>query len=222
MDYAFNWRVVWQNWDFLISGITLTLGVTAASLSCAIVIGLAVGLMRLSKKGLLRRLAMAYVEIFRNTPALVQLIWVYYCLPVLVGINLDATSACIVALSTNGAAYVAEIFRAGIQGVPPGQVEAARSIGMSYGETMRKIILPQATRKMIPPFVNEAVSLLKYSSLVSVLGVSDLTYQAQVLSTTTFRPIEIFTFIGVVYFLVCWMMSSAAQVLERRLAVSDR
>src|SRR5690606_18358127 len=109
-------------------------------------------------------------------------------------------TSCMVALSVNGAAYVAEIFRAGIQAVPAGQAEAARSIGMSYPMAMRKVILPQAVRHMIPPFVNEAVSLLKYSSLVSVLGVADLTYQAQTLSTTTFRPIEIFTFIGVVYF----------------------
>jgi ABC-type amino acid transport system permease subunit len=151
----------------------------------------------------------------------VQLIWVYYCLPVLTGVNLDPVSSCMVALSVNGAAYVAEIFRAGIQAVPSGQAEAARSIGMSYPLAMRKIILPQAVRHMIPPFVNEAVSLLKYSSLVSVLGVADLTYQAQTLSTSTFRPIEIFTFIGVVYFLLCWAMSVGAQWLERRLKASS-
>lgn len=220
MDYEFNWTVVSENWDYLIMGIGQTLMVTGISLSIAIALGLAIGLMRISKQTVLNKFAGAYVEVFRNTPALVQLIWVYYCLPVLTGINLSPTTSCIVALGVNGAAYVAEIFRAGIQAVPSGQAEAARSVGMSYAMSMRKIILPQAFRHMIPPFVNEAVSLLKYSSLVSVLGVADLTYQAQTLSTTTFRPIEIFTFIGLVYFVLCWLISYAAQVLERRLRAS--
>ncbi|HEJ6137341.1 TPA: ectoine/hydroxyectoine ABC transporter permease subunit EhuC [Pseudomonas aeruginosa] len=221
MNYQFQWQIVWDNLPFLLQGVWLTLGVTAVSIAVAIILGLGIGLMRISKRHLLRRISIAYIEIFRNTPALVQLIWVYYCLPVLTGVNLDPVSSCMVALSVNGAAYVAEIFRAGIQAVPSGQAEAARSIGMSYPLAMRKIILPQAVRHMIPPFVNEAVSLLKYSSLVSVLGVADLTYQAQTLSTSTFRPIEIFTFIGVVYFLLCWAMSVGAQWLERRLKASS-
>jgi ectoine/hydroxyectoine ABC transporter permease protein EhuC len=221
MDYVFEWSVVSKNWVYLVQGVWLTLVITAIALSIAIIVGLGVGLMRISSKGLSRRIAKAYIEVFRNTPALVQLIWVYYCLPVLTGINLSPAASCVVALSINGAAYVAEIFRAGIQAVPSGQAEAARSVGMSYAQSMRKIILPQAVRHMIPPFVNEAVSLLKYSSLVSVLGVADLTYQAQTLSTTTFRPIEIFTFIGVVYFLLCWAISAAAQVLERKLKVAS-
>lgn len=220
MNYRFHWGIVGENLGYLLHGIWLTLAVTAVSLAFAIMIGLIVGVMRISSKGVLKRMAGAYVEVFRNTPTLVQLIWVYYCLPVLTGINLSPTSSCIFALSINGAAYVAEIFRAGIQAVPSGQVEAARSIGMSWPKAMRKIILPQAVRQMIPPFVNESVSLLKYSSLVSVLGVADLTYQAQTLSTTTFRPIEIFTFIGVVYFLLCWAISATAHVLEQKFRVS--
>jgi polar amino acid transport system permease protein len=221
MNYDFQWHVVSDNLPFLLQGVWTTLGVTAVSISAAIVLGLGIGLLRISHRRTLRAIAITYIEIFRNTPALVQLIWVYYCLPVLTGINLDPITSCMVALSVNGAAYVAEIFRAGIQAVPAGQAEAARSIGMSYPMAMRKVILPQAVRHMIPPFVNEAVSLLKYSSLVSVLGVADLTYQAQTLSTTTFRPIEIFTFIGVVYFFLCWAMSVGAQWLERRLKASS-
>ena len=116
---------------------------------------------------------------------------------------------------------IAEIFRGGIQSIDRGQVEAARTLGMSHFQTMHKIVLPQAFRRMIPPFVNESVALLKFSSLVSVLGVADLTYQAQVLSTTTFRPIEIFTFIAIVYFVICTIMSYCARLLEIRLAASD-
>ena len=165
--------------------------------------------------------AIGYIELFRNTPALIQLMWVYYCLPILTGIEMGAAASATVALAINGAAYIAEIIRGGIQGVDRGQVEAARTLGLSYAQTMRKVVLPQAFRRMIPPFVNESVSILKFSSLVSVLGVADLTYQAQVLSTTTFRPIEIFSFIAVVYLVLCSALSLFARRLELRLAVSD-
>lgn len=217
MTYDFQWGVVFDNLPYLLEGVSMTVKVTLCSLLISLIAGLILGLMRMSKHRLWSTLAKCYIEIFRNTPALVQLIWVYYCLPVLTGINLSPVVSCTIALAVNGTAYCAEIFRTGIQGVEKGQMEAARSIGMGYGKAMRKIILPQAVRAMAPAFVNEFVSLLKYSSLVSVLGVADLTYQAQTLSTTTFRPIEIFTFIGLVYFLLCWCISLAASRLDRRL-----
>lgn len=217
MNYDFQWGVVFDNIPYLLEGVWLTVMVTLSSLAISVVFGLFLGLLRISKSRFWSNLAKVYIEIFRNTPALVQIIWVYYCLPVLTGINLSPVTSCVIALAVNGAAYCAEIFRAGIKGVDTGQMEAARSLGMGYRKSMRKIILPQAIRAMAPAFVNEFVSLLKYSSLVSVLGVADLTYQAQTLSTTTFRPIEIFTFIGVVYFLLCWCISLAANGLERRL-----
>jgi polar amino acid transport system permease protein len=221
MPYKFQFDVVSNNLGFLLSGIKLTLLVTAAALAGSLVIGLIVALGRMSKKPWLKMPATAYVEVFRNTPALIQLMWVYYCLPILIGIDMSAVPSATLALGVNGAAYVAEIIRGGIQSIDRGQVEAARTLGMSHFQTMRKIVLPQALRRMIPPFVNESVSLLKFSSLVSVLGVADLTYQAQVLSTTTFRPIEIFTFIAVVYFGLCTALSFVANRLERRLARSD-
>jgi ABC-type amino acid transport system permease subunit len=179
-------------------------------------------MMRLSKWKWLSLPAAGYIELFRNTPALVQLIWIYYCLPILTGLDLSALVSCTIALMAYGSAYIAEIFRAGIKSIDPGQVEAARSSGLSYLQTMREVVLPQAIRRMIPPLVNESVTLLKFSSLVSILGVADLTYQAQVLSTTTFRPIEIFTFIAVVYFILCSALAWGAQLLERRMAVADR
>ena len=221
MSYKFEFGVVSNNLAFLLSGVQLTLLVTAAALTGSLVIGLIVALGRMSKRPWLKMPATAYVEVFRNTPALIQLMWVYYCLPILIGIDLSAVPSATIALAVNGAAYVAEIIRGGIQSIDRGQVEAARTLGLSHFQTMRKIILPQAFRRMIPPFVNESVSLLKFSSLVSVLGVADLTYQAQVLATTTFRPIEIFTFIAVVYFVLCTALSFVATRLERRLARSD-
>jgi His/Glu/Gln/Arg/opine family amino acid ABC transporter permease subunit len=221
MGYTFQFDVVWRNLGFLLSGVELTLIVTAAALSSGSVLGLIVALGRMSSRRWIQLPAIGYIELFRNTPALIQLMWVYYCLPILTGIEMGAAASATVALAINGAAYIAEIIRGGIQGVDRGQVEAARTLGLSYAQTMRKVVLPQAFRRMIPPFVNESVSILKFSSLVSVLGVADLTYQAQVLSTTTFRPIEIFSFIAVVYLVLCSALSLFARRLELRLAVSD-
>ncbi len=221
MNYTFKFDVVSGNLGFLLSGVELTLVVTVAALSSGSVLGLVVALARMSARRWLQTLAIVYIEVFRNTPALIQLMWVYYCLPILTGIDLSALTSATIALAVNGAAYIAEIIRGGIQGVDRGQVEAARTLGLSHPQTMRRIVLPQAFRRMIPPFVNESVSILKFSSLVSVLGVADLTYQAQVLSTTTFRPIEIFTFIAIVYFVLCTALSYFARRLELRLAVSD-
>jgi His/Glu/Gln/Arg/opine family amino acid ABC transporter permease subunit len=221
MTYAFQFDVVWKNFGFLLSGIEVTLLVTAAALTSGLLLGLIVALARMSKRRWLQVPAIAYIEVFRNTPALIQLMWVYYCLPILTGLEMSAAVSVTFALAVNGAAYIAEIIRGGIQGVDAGQVEAARTLGLSHLQTMRKIVLPQAFRRMIPPFVNESVSILKFSSLVSVLGVADLTYQANVLATTTFRPIEIFTFIAVIYFGLCGALSYFARRLELRLAVSD-
>jgi polar amino acid transport system permease protein len=221
VSYKFEFDVVWRNLGYLLSGVEVTLLVTLAALSSGMVLGLLIALARMSSRRWLQVPAIAYIELFRNTPALIQLMWVYYCLPILTGLEMNAATSATLALAVNGAAYIAEIIRGGIQSIDRGQVEAARTLGMSYPQTMRKIVLPQAFRRMIPPFVNESVSILKFSSLVSVLGVADLTYQATVLSTTSFRPIEIFTFIALVYLVLCSALSYFARRLELRLAVSD-
>lgn len=216
MDFKLS--VITDNWPFLAHGLYLTIAITLGSLVIGMVLGLLIGIMRLSKNSALRWIAMAYISVFRNTPGLVQLVWFYYCLPILTGINLTALWACIIALSAGAGAYIAEIVRAGIQGVDKGQVEAAKTIGLTYVQSLRMVILPQAIRTMLPPLVNEIVTLLKFSSLVSVLGVQDMTYQAQVLSTTTFRPIELYTFLGVQYFVICVLISRAAQRIEIRMS----
>ena len=194
---------------------------TGGALVVGLFVGLFLGMMRLSKFKTISQPALCYIELFRNTPALVQLMWVYYALPILTGLELNAVMSCTLALALNMSAYMAEIFRGGIQSIEKGQVEAARSLGLSFAQTMRKVVLPQAVRRMIPPFVNETVSLVKYSSLVSILGVADLTYQANVLSTTTFRPLEVFSFIALVYLVICTSLSYSAQRIEKRLSVSD-
>jgi polar amino acid transport system permease protein len=219
--YTFNFGPVWQNLPYLIAGSKTTMIVTAASVVAGLILGLIVGTLRLSTNRLLAFIGWCYVLVLRNTPAFVQLIWIYYCLPILSGIELNTTASCIVALSLHSGAYVGEIVRGGIAGIDKGQTEAGRTIGLSQFQVLRRIILPQAIRRMLAPLVNEAVSVLKLSALVSVLGVADLMYQAQTLATTTFRPLEIFTFVALEYLILCVFFSSIAKIFEKRFAVAD-
>jgi His/Glu/Gln/Arg/opine family amino acid ABC transporter permease subunit len=219
MNYTFHFIVVWNNKSYLLGGIFLTLQVMVISFVIAFTIGLSVAALRLSKKSWLNLPTRAYVEVCRNTPALVQLIWIFYCLPIFTGIDIHPIIASIIALAINSGAYMAEDFRAGIQSVDKGQIEAARSLGLSTVQAMRKVVLPQAIRILIPPLLNNAVSLMKWSALVSVLGVADLTYRAQLLSSQTFRPIEIFTSIGLVYFVMSMTLSYVVRILEKQWAI---
>jgi His/Glu/Gln/Arg/opine family amino acid ABC transporter permease subunit len=193
----------------------MTLLVTAAALAIGLLIGLVIGLLKVSQRRIFSVPATSYVEVFRNTPELVQLIWVYYCIPLLFGLPMAATTSCIIALGLNAGGYLGEVFRAGIQAVDKGLIEAGRSLGLSHFQTMRKITLPLALRTMLPPFVNQSIALLKNSSLVSVLGVADLTFQAQVIATNTFRVIEIFTGTAACYFIFLTILSYLARFLEK-------
>jgi len=221
VGYSFNFSVVTAHWGYLASGLGTTLIVTLSALAGGLVIGLLIGVLRLARSPYLAAVGWAYVAVLRNTPALVQLIWVYYCLPILTGIEFNTTVSCIIALALHSGAYIGEIVRGGILSIDAGQTEAGRTIGMSHFQVLRKIILPQAIRRMLAPLVNEAVTILKFSALVSVLGVADLMYQAQTLATTTFRPLEIFTFVAVEYLVLCAIFSSLAKVVERRFAAAD-
>lgn len=217
--YRFRFEVVWEHLPYLLNGVWITALVTVAAITLGIVIGLAVAICRVSRKRFLSIPTTAYIEFFRNTPSLVQLIWVYYLVPIVLGLETGSLTSCIVALAVSAGAYMAEIFRAGIQDVGRGDVEAALSLGMTPAQTMRRIILPQAVRKMIPPFANTFIVFLKYSSLVSVLGVADLTYRAQVISSSTFRPLEVFTVLAFLYFFLCYGLSRCMGLVERRMAV---
>lgn len=219
MKNFLQFYTVWGSKDYLLGGIFITLQVMALSYVIAFMIGLLVWSLRISKRRFLNIPAGIYVEVCRNTPTLVQLIWIFYCLPYIIGIDLNPILSSIIALAITVGAYMSEDFRAGILAVDKGQIEAARSLGMSYRQAMQKIVIPQALRILIPPLMNHAVSLMKWSSLVSVLGVADLTYRAQVLSSQTFRPIEIFTSIGAVYFIMSMTLSYIVRYWERQWAM---
>lgn len=221
MEYEFRFDSLIPYLGYFAQGLAVTAWISAASCLIALIGGLILGMMVMTGRRVVAWPARAYIELFRNTPTLVQIIWIYYALPVLTGISTDAVTSVVMALALSAAAMFAEIFRAGIEGVDQGEVEAARSLGMSYAQAMRRVILPQAIRRMIPPFTNMFIVWIKYSSLVSVLGVADLTYRAQLISTITYRPLEIFTFIALLYFVLSQSLSIAASALEKRLAVYD-
>jgi len=215
--YKFDWSVIPQNFDFLMSGLGTTLLLSFICTLISIVGGLALAALGMSPSRIGRGLNLAIGELIRNTPILVQLFWVYYVIPILTGLRIDATTASIIGLSLYSSAFVAEIYRAGLQAVPQGQLEAAQVLGMSAPHTFFRIRLPQAIKMTLPPLAANFVQLIKYSSLASVFGVAEITRKATELSSSTFRPMEIFTFIAVVYFLICYPISLSIRVFERRL-----
>jgi polar amino acid transport system permease protein len=218
ITYQFRWDVIWSNLDFLMSGLQMTLIISATSLVFALVGGLVLALFDLSKFVALRAFSLALGEIIRNTPILVQLLWVYYVLPIVFNIRVSSLAAILIGLSLYMAAFISEVYRAGIQAVPMGHREAAQVLGLTPTQSFVRIVLPQAIRITLPPLASNFVQLIKFSSLGAVISVSEITRRGMELSSSTFRPLEIFTFIAVVYFFICWPLAMAIRIWERRLA----
>jgi ABC-type amino acid transport system permease subunit len=166
----------------------------------------------------LRAVGLTFGELIRNTPILVQLLWVYYVLPIVFGIRITSLSAILIGLSVYMAAFISEVYRAGIQAVPKGQREAAQVLGLTPLQGFQRIVLPQAIRLTLPPLASNFVQLIKFSSLGAVISVTEITRRGMELSSSTFRPLEIFSFIAVVYFIICWPLSMGIRIWEQRLA----
>jgi polar amino acid transport system permease protein len=216
-DFSFLWMYRW----LLVTGLGVTVLYTVASILAGLVIGLGVGLMRLSRSWFVNAPLIAYIEAFRCTPLLVQIIWFYYAFPVLVGLDIPAAVAGFLVLSLYTGAFYAEIFRGGVLSIERGQWDAARAIGMRRRQVLRTVILPQAVKRMIPPFMNQSIIQLKNTSLVSTIAVSDLLYQGTLITSATYRPLETYTTVAVIYFAVLFPLTLAAQAVERRLQRSD-
>jgi polar amino acid transport system permease protein len=218
MGYQFRWDVIPANLGFLMSGMQLTLLISAVTLVLSMAGGLLLASLDMSRYRALRFIGLGFGEIIRNTPILVQLLWVYYVLPIVFGFQIEALPAAIIGLAVYSSAFISEVYRAGIQAVPQGHREAAQVLGLSPLQSFFHIVLPQAIRLTLPPLAANFVQLIKYSSLASVISVSEITRRGMELSATAFRPLEIFTFIAVVYFLICWPLAMAIRFWERRLA----
>jgi polar amino acid transport system permease protein len=219
--YAWDFSFLWGYRSLIALGLGITMVYTVATIVVGLVIGLATGLLRLSRNPLLTAPLVAYVEIFRCTPLLVQIIWFYYAFPVIIGVDIPATIAAGMVLSLYTGAFYAEIVRGGVNSIERGQWDAARAIGMRRGQLMRHVILPQAVKRMIPPFMNQSIIQLKNTSLVSTIAVADLLYQGELITAATYRPLEVYTMVAVVYFAVLFPLTLAAQGVEQWLSRAD-
>ncbi len=209
-----------DNFFFLLSGFWLTIAISGASILISVVIGLVVALPGLAKDKRLRWFNRIYVETFRAIPILVMLLWTYYGLPILLGISMTPFVAGVVALALCDSAFEAEIFRGGIQSIDRGQIDGADSLGLSYFQKMRFVILPQAIRRILPAMGNQFVYMLKMSSLVYVLGLGELTRRANELSVTVYRPLEIYTVLVLEYLVLILVVSWLVRRLEKRMGAN--
>ena len=202
----------------LIVGAGITIQITAISVGLGLIIGMFVGIARICNVKVLRALATVYIDFLRGTPLLVQIFLIYFALPIVVGQRVDPFIAAITACGINSGAYIAEIFRAGIQAIDEGQMEAGRSLGMSWVQTMRYIIVPQAFKNVIPPLGNEFIALLKDSSLVSVIGFEELTRRGQLIIARTYGSLEIWITVALIYLVMTLTISRLVSYMEKRLA----
>lgn len=218
--HRWDFGPVWAHADLLLLGLWHTLQVTGTALAFGVPLGLALALMRLSPRRWLRWPAGVVIEVFRTTPPLVQLFWFFFALPILVNVEMTPFVAAALTFSIQSAAFFAEVFRGGIVSVERGQWEAGRALGMTPRQTLRRVVLPQAVKRMIPAFMERAIELMKTTTLVATVSYADLLFQANEVAQKTFRPLEVFTVAALLYFSVIWGVSLLAQVLERRLAAS--
>ncbi|MEC6815134.1 amino acid ABC transporter permease [Photobacterium toruni] len=229
MHYHWQWyripEYLWFNEDGqwypgdLLEGLMVTLKISSISLICTVIIGFITALLRMSDSIVGRGLARGYIEVIRSTPLLVQIYLLYFVLGPVLGI--DRTTTAILALSLFQGAYSAEIFRAGLQGIPRGQREAAESLGLSQIDSYRFVVIPQMVRKIIPPLTNEAVSLVKNSSIVSIMAIFDLTTEGRNIVSDTAMPFEVWFTVAAIYLCITLTLSALAVWLERRLSISN-
>lgn len=216
-----RWDVVITYFPALLQGALVTVEVSLLSMLIATVAGTFLALMRISSNGAMRSVSSVYMWIMRGTPLLLVLFFVYYAFPSW-GIRLPAFAAAVLAMSMNSAAYKGEIIRAGIQAVPRGQIESAMAVGMNYGQAMRRIILPQAVKMIIPPYINNSILMIKNSALVSAITVTDLMLNSQQIYSATYRPVEILGTAGVLYLIMTSLMMWFQMWAEKKLSYYNR
>ncbi|OUZ08734.1 amino acid ABC transporter permease [Bacillus pumilus] len=201
---------------YLMDGLQTTLYIFVVAIILGFIIGLIVALFRLSPFKILNFIALVFVNAIRGTPFIVQLFFIYFGLNTLEFISLDRVPAGIITVAINAGAYFSEIIRAGIQSIDKGQTEAARSLGFTGGQNMRFIVLPQAFRRMLPAITNQAIISLKDTSLLSIIGIADIMQRGQVQASATFDPLNVWLIVGIIYFVIIYLLSLLASYVERR------
>ncbi len=218
MNYEWDFSFLLQYKGLIAIGALYTIGFTIVTAIAGFVVGGLIAVARLADARVVTIPLLAFIEIFRCTPVLVQLVWIYYALPIVIGVELKPATAAFIALTLYGASFFAEIIRGGIASIDTGQWDAGRALGMRRAALMRRVVLPQALKRMIPPLVNQVVLQLKNTSLLSVLAVPDLLYQGQLITSATYKPLEVYTMIAIIYFIILFPLTTLAHGLERRLA----
>lgn len=218
--YIWDFTPVVANSGILAQGLLNTLKVTGTALAFGVPLGLLLALLRLSPSRWLSWPAGFVIEFFRTTPPLVQLFWFFFALPILIQVEMTPFVAAALTFSIQSSAFFAEVFRGGIVSIERGQWEASRAIGMTQGQAMRRVILPQAVRRMIPAFMERSIELMKTTTLVATVSYADLLFQANELAQKTFRPLEVFTVTALIYFVVIFAVSTLVHRAERHLGAS--
>jgi len=214
MHYVWDFAILAKYSHLFWLGLGWTLVYTVGSIILGSLIGLLVGILRLRRLRVIDWVLVGYIELFRCTPLLVQIIWFYYAFPVVVGINIPAHVAAMSVLSLYGGAFYAEIVRGSIESVPRGQWDAAQALGLRPRRVLRLVILPQALKPMLAPYVNQSVTQLKNTSLVSVIAVPDLVYNATLINADTYRPLEVYTIVAIIYFAILFPATFVGRRLE--------
>lgn len=217
MSYQWDFSPVLTRWPLLLDGLLNTVKIAAIAIVFGVLVGLLLALLRLSPRRLLRLPAAVFVEFYRNTPPIVHFFWFFYALPVVLNISLDPLVAAVLALSTQSGAFYAEVFRGGIRSIEPGQWEGAKALGMTHTQLMRRIVVPQAATRMVAPFVERSFELIKTTALASTLAYGELLYQAMMVNSETFRPLEVYTAVALLYLVLLVSCSALARVAEARL-----
>jgi polar amino acid transport system permease protein len=217
MSYRFSPGVIVDYFDVLLMGLLTTIEFTVICIVLGSLLGFVISLMRVGRSRPLRLLSTAYVEFFRGTPVLVQLFWIFFCLPIVLGVEIGNFTSSVIALTLYMGAISSETFRAALHAIPADHMDAGVALGLSPYQRVRYIVFPQAIRLAIPTLLSNSVSLFKESSLVSVVGMSDLMYVGQNVSNISARPIELLTTVAVLYFAVAFPLTRAVSHLETRM-----
>ena len=221
MPYTWRFDVAFANLPVLLEGLGVTVLLTVLAMAIGLVVGLVLALMRLSGFRLLQLPAYAFTEVFRTTPLLVQVVWVFSVLPLTLGITLSPFFSGLVALGFNVAAFMSEIYRAGIASVSRAQGNAALALGMTWAQSMRRVVLPQAILRMVPPITAMWVALFKDTSVLAAIGVAEMMTKARFVASDTYRPLEVYTLVAVVYFVVTYPQSLGVNWLFQRFRVRE-
>lgn len=222
MSYSFDFSGLSQGYDSLIKGLEVTVELTVAANLMGITLGFVVALLVMSRTKIIRIPAMLFIEFFRCTPAIIQIVWFFYCVPILFDVYVGSITMGVLALGLNLTAFNAEAYRAAIQSVPKEQHDAGIALGLSPFQRVIYIVLPHALRSSIPVLITNGIGIFQQTALVAIVAIQDLMYEGKSLATTTYRPIETFTLVALIYFAVSFPIAQLVQSIERRREVASR